>query len=158
MPNGRPTRLYEFPVLTSEERRNRFFNSTSLDVMFRKGMALVEETAAYLDGPGRAAAAELEQSVQRVYTEQCMALTNRLMTAASWLLILRNVKADGMSIDHLNRARQNIDFKALEARELPTSLETLPEPLRDLIHRSLSLAGEIRRLDLAHFPRTGANL
>ncbi|MBR2117855.1 MAG: DUF1465 family protein, partial [Afipia sp.] len=50
-------------VLLSE----RITNSPAFGTLFREGMDLVEETAAYLDGPGRTEAKALERSVSLSY-------------------------------------------------------------------------------------------
>ena len=55
--------------------------------LFRDGMALVEETAAYLDGPGRQESKKLERSAALAYATESMRLTTRLMQLASWLLL-----------------------------------------------------------------------
>ncbi len=45
----------------------RLTNSAAFSVLFREGMDLVEETAAYLDGDGRNEAKMLERSVSLTY-------------------------------------------------------------------------------------------
>jgi regulator of CtrA degradation len=61
--------------------------------VFTEGMALVEETASYLDGPGRSIAKELPREARLTYTSWSMELTTRLMQAASWLVMQRAVHA-----------------------------------------------------------------
>ena len=55
--------------------------------LFRDGMALVEETASYLDGPGRQDSKGLERNAALAYATESMRLTTRLMQLASWLLL-----------------------------------------------------------------------
>ena len=55
-------------------------------------MGLVEETAAYLDGPGRAASKRLSRAAALAYAGESMRLTTRLMQVASWLLVQRAVR------------------------------------------------------------------
>ena len=45
--------------------------------LFRDGMALVEETAAYLDGPGRQESKKLERNAALAYATESMRLTTR---------------------------------------------------------------------------------
>ena len=45
--------------------------------LFRDGMALVEETAAYLDGPGRQESKKLERSAALAYATESMRLTTQ---------------------------------------------------------------------------------
>src|ERR1700722_20342181 len=59
--------------------------------LFREGMTLVEEAAAYLDGPGRAESSALPRPTALAYSTVSMRLTTRLMQLASWLLLQRAV-------------------------------------------------------------------
>ncbi len=69
----------------------RLANSQAFADLFRDGMALVEETATYLDGPGRAESKVLQRSAALAYATESMRLTTRLMQLASWLLLHRAV-------------------------------------------------------------------
>ena len=51
----------------------RLTNSAAFSNLFREGMDLVEETAAYLDGDGRSEAKALERSVSLTYATESMA-------------------------------------------------------------------------------------
>src|SRR5215469_1238668 len=53
--------------------------SQSFAGLFREGMALVEETAAYLDGPGRKESKSLQRNAALAYATESMRLTTRLM-------------------------------------------------------------------------------
>src|ERR1700731_1623347 len=64
-------------------------DSALFDRTFDEGMALVEETARYLDGPGRAESRVLPRDAALLYAGESMRVTTRLMQAASWLLIQR---------------------------------------------------------------------
>ena len=70
--------------------------SQSFSTLFREGMALVEETAAYLDGPGRKESKSLERNAALAYATESMRLTTRLMQLASWLLLHRAVNEGEM--------------------------------------------------------------
>jgi regulator of CtrA degradation len=67
----------------------RLANSQAFTDLFRDGMALVEETATYLDGPGRQESKKLERQAALAYATESMRLTTRLMQLASWLLLHR---------------------------------------------------------------------
>ena len=54
-------------------------------------MALVEETARYLDGKGREESRDLPRKIAMLYAGESMRVTTRLMQAASWLLVQRAV-------------------------------------------------------------------
>ena len=75
----------------------RFQASEQFDLVFKEGMALVERTAAYLEGPGRAEAKRLKPPINVLYATESMRLTTRLLDLASWLLIRRAIKEGEMS-------------------------------------------------------------
>ncbi|HET6322966.1 MAG TPA: DUF1465 family protein, partial [Hyphomicrobium sp.] len=62
----------------------RFQASAQFDAVFKQGMALVERTAAYLEGPGRVESKRLPTSVNVLYAAESMRLTTRLLDMASW--------------------------------------------------------------------------
>ena len=57
----------------------RFQASAQFDGVFKQGMALVERTAAYLEGPGRTEAKRLPAAVNVLYASESMRLTTRLL-------------------------------------------------------------------------------
>jgi len=59
---------------------------------FKEGMALVEEAAAYLAGPGRTVSKRLPRAAALAYAGESMRLTTRLMQVASWLLVQRAMR------------------------------------------------------------------
>src|SRR5690348_11711827 len=124
----------------------RFTNSAAFGALFREGMDLVEETAAYLDGAGRTEAKALERSASLTYATESMRLTTRLMQLASWLLLHRAVKEGEMTLTQANREKTKVKLSAADPG--PTDLlEKLPQQLQDLITRSMSLQARVRRLD-----------
>src|SRR5436309_6116738 len=120
--------------------------------LFRDGMALVEQTAAYLDGPGRQESKKLSRSAALAYATESMRLTTRLMQLASWLLLHRAVKEGEMTLTQANREKTKVKLSAADPS--PTDmLEKLPQQLQDLIARSMSLQTRVRRLDITiHSP------
>ena len=114
--------------------------------LFRDGMALVEETAAYLDGPGRQESKTLERGVALAYATESMRLTTRLMQLASWLLLHRAVKEGEMSLEQANGEKSKVKLNVGEPGD-PDTIKRLPETLQDLIDRSKRLNDQIRRLD-----------
>jgi regulator of CtrA degradation len=73
----------------------RFAGSETFKTLFREGMVLVEETAAYLDGDGRNDSRHLSRAGSLAYATESMRLTSRLMQLASWLLLQRAVRGAG---------------------------------------------------------------
>jgi regulator of CtrA degradation len=114
--------------------------------LFRDGMSLVEETAAYLDGPGRQESKKLERSAALSYATESMRLTTRLMQLASWLLLHRAVKEGEMSLAQANKEKTKVKLSAGEPGD-PDVIKLLPEKLQDLIARSRRLNDQVRRLD-----------
>src|SRR6201990_448046 len=124
----------------------RLTNSAAFSNLFREGMDLVEETAAYLDGDGRNEAKALERSVSLSYATESMRLTTRLMQLASWLLLHRAVKEGEMTLIQANREKTKVKLSAAEPGATDI-IETLPQQLQDLIGRSMALQAKVRRLD-----------
>src|SRR5262245_18916201 len=129
-------------ILLSEH----FTNSAAFQGLFRDGMDLVEETAAYLDGSGRIEAKTLERSVGLTYATESMRLTTRLMQLASWLLLHRAVGEGEMTLNQANREKTKVKMNAAEPGATE-QLGKLPQQLQDLIARSMDLQVKIRRLD-----------
>jgi regulator of CtrA degradation len=125
----------------------RLTNSAAFGALFREGMDLVEETAAYLDGIGRAEAKALDRSVSLTYATESMRLTTRLMQLASWLLLHRAVKEGEMTLIQANREKTKVKLSAADPSP-DDMLQKLPLQLQDLIVRSMALQAKVRRLDV----------
>src|SRR5262249_16225996 len=113
----------------------RLASSQAFANLFRDGMTLVEETAAYLDGPGRQESKRLQRNAALAYATESMRLTTRLMQLASWLLLHRAVKEK-------SKVKLSADEHGSDH-----NLKLLPERLRALIVRSQALQRAVRRLD-----------
>jgi regulator of CtrA degradation len=129
-------------VLFSE----RLAGSQIFSTLFREGMNLVEETAAYLDGAGRKDAKSLDRNASLTYATESMRLTTRLMQLASWLLLHRAVKEGEMSLAQANREKVKVKLNAAEPGA-SDAVEKLPTRLQDLIERSMALQAQVKRLD-----------
>ena len=124
----------------------RLTNSAAFGTLFREGMDLVEETAAYLDGAGRVEAKALERAISLTYATESMRLTTRLMQLASWLLLHRAVKEGEMTLTQANREKTKVKLSAAEPGP-DDMIAKLPQQLQDLISRSMTLQTKVRRLD-----------
>lgn len=124
----------------------RLAGSQAFAALFRDGMALVEETASYLDGDGRQESKTLERNAALVYATESMRLTTRLMQLASWLLLHRAVNEGEMTLSQANAEKTKVKLGAGE-RSDADSFALLPERLRELIERSQRLQEQVRRLD-----------
>jgi regulator of CtrA degradation len=124
----------------------RLTNSAAFGTLFREGMDLVEETAAYLDGVGRSEAKALDRAASLTYATESMRLTTRLMQLASWLLLHRAVKEGEMTLSQANREKTKVKLSAADPGPADM-VEKLPQQLQDLIVRSMGLQARVRRLD-----------
>ena len=125
----------------------RLAGSEAFRTMFREGMALVEETATYLDGDGRADSRLLTRAGSLAYATESMRLTTRLMQLASWLLLQRAVNDGEMSAEQAQLERGKVKLSGFATATEGPGWDDLPEHLRDLIARSIRLQDRIRRLD-----------
>ena len=124
----------------------RLASSQAFSDLFRDGMTLVEETATYLDGPGRLQSKRLERAAALAYATESMRLTTRLMQLASWLLLHRAVKEGEMSLAQAGKEKSKVKLAPADTHD-PNNIELLPDTLRDLIERSQKLYIKVRRLD-----------
>lgn len=113
--------------------------------LFREGMSLVEESAAYLDGTGRVESRDLTRSALTAYAQQSMRLSTRLMQLASWLLLQRAVSEGEMSLADAKREGAKIDLTG-PTRESDQE-EQLPTSLRELVERSYDLQRRIGHIN-----------
>jgi regulator of CtrA degradation len=136
----------------------RLAASESFSPLFRDGMKLVEDAAAYLDGPGRKECKLLDRTTTLAYATESMRLTTGLMQLASWLLLHRAVNEGEISLAQANKERRRVMLPPEDyGDDLPVGL---PARLRELIVRSKTLIDRIRRLDATfHGPaaRSGGN-
>jgi regulator of CtrA degradation len=124
-----------------------FVASALFDRTFDEGMALVEETARYLDGRGREEARALPRKASMLYAGESMRVTTRLMQAASWLLVQRAVRDGDMEAEQALGERYRLGSKEICLGACAESADMLPVALRDLLGRSDSLYRRIARLD-----------
>lgn len=127
----------------------RFQASGQFDRVFREGMALVERTAAYLDGDGRRESRGLESPVAVLYATESMRLTTRLLDMASWLLIRRSVKSGEISEAEAASRRQRVRMQSIGRPSHVARFVELPLALRGLITESFALQDRILHLDRA---------
>jgi regulator of CtrA degradation len=142
-----------FAEAQDEDRRNLqpspFMDGALFDRTFDEGMALVEETARYLDGPGREESRGLPRSAALLYAGESMRVTTRLMQAASWLLIQRAVHEGEMCAEDAAGERYRLGSKEICFGGRTENVELLPDALRDLLDRSERLYRRIARLEEA---------
>ena len=124
-----------------------FTDSIMFDKTFDEGMALVEETARYLDGKGREEARSLPRKAAMLYAGESMRVTTRLMQAASWLLVQRAVRDGDMARAEALNDRYRLGSREICLGTCAEDISPLPTVLKDLLVRSDNLYRRIARLD-----------
>lgn len=136
---------------------DKLAGSQAFMTLFREGMSLIEETASYLDGPGRAESRELDRTIALAYATESMRLTTRLMQLASWLLLQRAVNEGELTREQARADKAKMKIGGLAGGEITPAVEALPEALRALVERSLRLQERIVHLDRAIYADETAN-
>jgi regulator of CtrA degradation len=121
--------------------------SESFKSLFREGMALVEETAAYLDGDGREESKKLSRLAALAYASESMRLTTRLMQVASWLLLQRAVNEGELTQGEAAGEKRKVRLSEQQTATGPEVFVKLPPRLIAIVERSLRLQNRILHLD-----------
>ncbi|MCX7340970.1 MAG: DUF1465 family protein [Hyphomicrobiales bacterium] len=124
-----------------------FVVSDAFRALFREGMLLVEDTAAYLDGPGRDESRALPRDVALAYATESMRLTTRLMQIASWLLVQRAVSEGEISSDQARSEKNRVRIADVNAPTPEATLEQLPSRLRALMAASHRMQARVQHLE-----------
>jgi regulator of CtrA degradation len=124
-----------------------FTDTAMFERTFDEGMALVEETAHYLDGRGREEAGLLPRAAEMLYAGESMRVTTRLMQAASWLLVQRAVRDGEMDPDAARSERYRLGSREICLGASAEDTSALPPRLCELLERSDNLYRRIARLD-----------
>lgn len=141
------------PLTQSDQPRDaqsigpRIVATGGFDTLYREGMKLVEEAAAYLDGDGRAASKLLERDASLLYASQSMQLTTRLMQLASWLLLQRAVREGELTEEQAQSEERRVELNTKMADKDVPMWETLPLAMREMIEKADSLNKRIHALD-----------
>jgi regulator of CtrA degradation len=122
-------------------------SSSQFQTLYSEGMSLVEETASYLDGPGRAASKVLPRLASVLYAAESMRLTTRLMQMASWLLLQRAVNNGEMTREQVIAEKSKVRLDSFNVDRSAPGWNDLPESFRDLVERSLRLQKRVSLLD-----------
>lgn len=123
-----------------------YVGSEAFRVLFRDGMALVEETAAYLDGDGREESRLISRDATLSYASESMRLTTLLMQVASWLLVQRAVAEGELTAAQALQEKNRVRLASAEPPKAE-SFSLLPVRLQDLVLRTRRLHARILHLD-----------
>jgi regulator of CtrA degradation len=115
--------------------------------LFKEGMGLVEESAAYLDGPGREESRLLPRPAALAYATESMRLTTRLMQVASWLLLQRAVNEGELTSVQALSEKHRVRLAEQDIACSPELFEELPVALRQYTLKSIRLQARVAHLD-----------
>ncbi|WP_068313398.1 DUF1465 family protein [Polycladidibacter hongkongensis] len=123
--------------------------SQGFEDLFQDGMALIEETASYLDGPGKKQSRSLARAPALAYASESMRLTTRLMQLASWLLLQRAVLEGEITPSEANSERRRVQFGPAMTAQNTKCWDELPTPLCILIEKATRLQERVQHLEEA---------
>lgn len=121
-------------VVTLLFRKNRDDKQEFYD-LFHDGMALVERTANYLDGPGRRESKSLAPAAALAYATESMRLTTRLTQLATWLLARRAI-INGDPVPQTSNAIDPLSIPPISGVRGSRNYNDLPAELRTLIEQA----------------------
>ena len=125
----------------------RIVASGGFDMLYREGMALIEEVASYLDGDGRAESRGLPREASFVYATESMRLTTRLMQLASWLLLQRAVNEGELTAENARTEKEKVEFSATPSERGGPGYAGLPERLKGYIAQGDRLFERVLQFD-----------
>lgn len=121
--------------------------SGGFDLLYREGMALIEEVAAYLDGDGRGESRLLPREAGFLYATESMRLTTRLMQLASWLLLQRAVNEGELTAENARAEKEKVKFSATPSERGGPGYDALPDTLRTFIAKGDRLFERVVQFD-----------
>lgn len=125
----------------------RIVASGGFDSLYREGMTLIEEVAAYLDGDGRAESRGLPRDASFVYATESMRLTTRLMQLASWLLLQRAVNEGELTAENARSEKEKVKFSATPSERGGPGYGGLPARLQEFIVKGDRLFDRVIQFD-----------
>jgi len=125
----------------------RLVAAGGFDALYRDGMGLIEEVAAYLDGDGRQQSRSLGREASFVYATESMRLTTRLMQLASWLLLQRAVNEGEITPEAARVEKQKVKFSPTPVERGGPGWDGLPETLMDYIAKGDGLFERVQKFD-----------
>ena len=140
-PFGRSNDLQSPVSLTKRLADSRF------RALYREGMTLVEDVAAYLDGPGRIEAKAFDRTMAMAYAAESMRLTTRLMQIASWLLVQKAINEGDLDRAQGILEKNRVQVTSQGIASPAAVFAELPDRLQDFTARSLQIQTRILQSD-----------
>ena len=125
----------------------RIVASGGFTALYREGMGLIEEVAAYLDGLGRIESRGLARETSLLYATESMRLTTRLMQLASWLLLQRAVNEGELTAENARVEKEKVKFSATPDERGGPGFAELPERLRHYMAQGDRLFERVQQFD-----------
>lgn len=125
----------------------RIVASGGFELLYREGMGLIEDVAAYLDGAGRIESRSLQREASFCYATESMRLTTRLMQLASWLLLQRAVNEGELTAENARTEKEKVKFSATPSERGGPGFSDLPTMLRGFIDKGDRLFERVQQFD-----------
>lgn len=125
----------------------RIVASGGYELLYREGMGLIEDVAAYLDGAGRIESRSLPREASFCYATESMRLTTRLMQLASWLLLQRAVNEGELTAETARAEKEKVKFSATPSERGGPGFNELPVVLRGFIDKGDRLFERVQQFD-----------
>ena len=125
----------------------RIVASGGFTALYREGMTLIEDVAAYLDGAGRAQSRGLPREASIDYATESLRLTTRLMQLASWLLLQRAVNEGELTPENARLEKEKVKFSATPTERGGPGFDALPDRLLDYISQGDRLFDRVQQFD-----------
>ncbi|ATP12919.1 AraC family transcriptional regulator [Bartonella henselae] len=135
-------RPYDEPIIMVEH--NAFDNA--FNRLYEETMALIEQTATYIDTEGKLAARSLSAEVSALYAKEAMYLSTRLMQIASQLLLLRAEREGEMSPEQIQKELAKVSLHTPTLKLESAHWQEFPEVFRNFVARSLRLEARMQYL------------
>ena len=129
------------------ELKERLVSGGGFNTLYREGMSLIEEVAAYLDGDGRTASRDLTREASFIYATESMRLTTRLMQLASWLLLQRAVNEGEISPEAAREEKAKVKFSPSATSRGGVGWDDLPPALVGYITEGERLFERVQHFD-----------
>ena len=125
----------------------RIVASGGFELLYREGMSLIEDVAAYLDGAGRTESRNLPREASFCYATESMRLTTRLMQLASWLLLQRAVNEGELTAENARTEKEKVKFSATPSERGGPGFDELPSMLKTFIDKGDRLFLRVQQFD-----------
>lgn len=122
-------------------------DSAFIERVYREALALVQETASYLEREGLGERDALSAEIRTVFTGESLRVTTRLMQVVAWLLVHRAVAQGEMSSGEALTSGRRLGGHAICLGPAMDGAEALPHRLRALMAASRQIYERIARLE-----------